>query len=75
MSKYGQPVPPEIDLATIWETPIAMFVGENDPFATIESARWAEDQIGDAVFHFEILPGFDHDSFNYGKGDQYVQFL
>ena len=69
MIKYGQASLPEIDLQTIWETPIAMFVGEKDAFATIESAQWAKEQIGDAVFKLDVIPGFDHDSFNYGKGE------
>jgi hypothetical protein len=52
-----------------------MFVGEKDPFATVESAKWTQDQIGDCVFHFEVIDNFDHDSFNYGKGDQYKNFI
>ena len=49
-----------------------MFVGNQDLYATEESAEWAKNELGDAIYHFEIIKDVDHSSFNFGKDMSYM---
>ena len=49
-----------IDLTRIKKTPIAMFVGTEDPICSHSHAKQAAKEIGDAVVHFESIEGKDH---------------
>lgn len=69
--KYGSENPPYIELNKI-KTPIAMYVGDQDIYATEESAEWAKNEIGEAVVHYEVLKDVDHTSFTVGKDMSYI---
>jgi hypothetical protein len=38
--KYGRLTPPEIPLGHLTKVPIAMFVGAEDPLATVVDTKW-----------------------------------
>ena len=46
--------------------PIAIFVGNSDIVANPTDGMWTKDQIGDAVFHYQVIDG-GHLSFVVGK--------
>jgi hypothetical protein len=43
MEKYGQDTPPLVDLTSITEVPVAMFVGLEDDLGDPSDAQWARD--------------------------------
>ena len=49
-----------------------MFVGESDLLANPDDAAWIRGQIGDAVVHYEQMPG-GHLSFLVGKDMDYFR--
>ena len=71
---YGQPLPPAIDLTKIDKMPIALFAGLQDTAADPDDVRWLVPQLGNVV-HFDMMDGFDHDSFMLGKDMSFVQTL
>jgi len=52
--------------------PIAMFVGAEDSLADPIDTKWAADQIGSPVIHYEVIPNFDHGSFTMGNDMSYM---
>ena len=69
--KYGQTRPPEIDISTISEVPIAMYVGKEDQIVDVDSNRWVRDQIK-SVVHYEEL-NHDHFSFQLAEDMSYFE--
>ena len=59
-----------IPLENIRNIPVAMFVGEEDLLADPKDSSWTRDQIGEAVVHYEQIPG-GHLSFLVGKDMSY----
>ena len=45
------PITEEIPLSRI-SVPTALFVADHDTLATIDDARWTQEQIGESVVHF-----------------------
>jgi len=56
----------EIPLDSITKVPIAVFVGSDDIVATPTDGEWTVEQIGNAVFHYQVING-GHLSFVVGK--------
>ena len=71
MEKYGQGVPPSIDLTHIKKVPVAMFVGEDDIVGPPSEGRWTHERVSTTVFYQEI-PGWDHSSYSMGKNMTYT---
>jgi hypothetical protein len=40
-----------------------MFVGAEDDLADPIDTKWASEQIGAPMIHYEVIPNFDHGSF------------
>lgn len=74
MKVYGQPTPPKIDLTKIDKMPIAIFAGLKDTAADPDDVRWLVPQLGNVV-NFDMMAGFDHDSFMLGRDMSYVKKL
>lgn len=73
--KYGQETPPIVNLNTIKDVPIAMFVGAEDDLGDETDTRWARDTInsgGNKVVHYEEMAG-GHASFLIGKDMSWVE--
>lgn len=73
---YGSSTPPLIDLSKVGTNnpgvPVAMFVGAEDDLADPLDTKWAADQIGTPVIHYEVIPNFDHGSFCMGMDMSYM---
>lgn len=72
---YGQKSPPLIDLTKVKGVPISMIVGKSDDLATPEDAKWAKGQIGSDVFHYQEIDNFDHQCFNFGVDQTYLDVV
>lgn len=75
LQAYGQKTPPLIDLTKVKGVPISMFVGKLDDLATPEDAKWAKGKIGSDVFHFQVIDNFDHQCFNFGLDQSYLDVV
>jgi len=49
-----------------------MFVGAEDPLADPKDTKWASEQIGSPMIHYEVIPNFDHGSFNMANDMSYM---
>jgi len=60
---------PKIDLAKVRDrgVPIAMYAGKQDPLATVENARRAQNELGSAVIKLEELDNCNHATFAFGS--------
>ena len=72
MEKYGSANPPLIYLENIKNVNIALFIGDQDPFACVESCDWLKRELSDNVIHYQIIENCDHASFNFGKESNYL---
>lgn len=68
---YGQDTPPILDISTITDVPVAMFVGMEDSLSNFKDDRWARDTIP-SVVHYQELENYDHGSFTTGLSMSYV---
>ena len=66
MELYGLEEPPEYDLKSISDFPIALFSGKGDKLASPKDVNWLKEQLGNnVIFHDEYNLG--HSSFVMAK--------
>jgi hypothetical protein len=51
---YSQDTPPMIDVSQITDTPIALFVGQQDRLSTVQDAHWLNKTLGTVVEYEEL---------------------
>lgn len=51
---------------------IALFVGAQDPYATLDASDWLNQELGSNVVHYQVIEECDHASFNFGKNANYL---
>ena len=71
-SLYGSPKPPQIDLTKIEDIPIALFVADQDTFASLADARWLREQLRGVEVYYEEYQG-SHTSFQLGLDMSYFE--
>jgi hypothetical protein len=69
--RYGQNSPPEINIST-FDTPVAMFVGKQDPLSSPAVGQWTNSQVKNTVY-YKDLDNWDHSSFSVGKDMSYFE--
>lgn len=62
MVKYGQAIPPIIELSKIVNVPMALFVGKQDPLSNPAVGQWTKSHLN-GVVHYEEIDKHDHSSF------------
>ena len=71
--KYGQDMPPQIDITNIKDVHIALFVGTNDTWSVVEGAQWALERLPEDTDYF-LFQDWDHSSYGVGKIPEMVYF-
>ena len=73
IKKYGQPVPPVMDVAKAAKVgvPITMYAMKHDMMLEIKDQRKTRDLLGDSAEYFELNGG--HSTFSVGKEMSWVK--
>lgn len=74
LRRYGQKTPPFIALKSI-KTPLAMFVGKQDPLSTPLANAWTKKELSEKPIYYKERDHWDHGTFSIGKDMSYLDDL
>jgi len=74
LQRYGQKTPPFIELKNI-KTPLAMFVGKQDPLSTPSANAWTKKELSQKPVYYKERDQWDHGTFSIGKDMSYLDDL